>query len=266
MDILESVEVRWFLQDESATAELLKWFEKIEPERLRRDRYLLTGRGEIGFKARIPEREPAKVETKYLLGSLGPVELAPRVVGIVERWQKLSLVLEDSELEKQGQWVAVDKVRLLRKFAWAKDGLNEVSPTDHPDAGAGFELTKLGGEPRLKGYTLGVEAFGPSTQLLTILQSVCRTVFSERPDLHFDQEASMSYPAWLLRLPPSPAWTHRISIDTPYYDHPAQARPPNGTIPAGTLCLITSNAGSCVLVSTDKNIAGYVSTDALIPR
>src|SRR5882724_12110012 len=98
MDILESVEVRWFLpndepphfresvevrwflpNDERVISAVHAWFKAVPAERERRDDYLNTGRDDLGFKARDIEKQPAKLETKYLIGSLNAVQFAPGV-------------------------------------------------------------------------------------------------------------------------------------------------------------------------------------------
>src|SRR5262245_41751932 len=116
VDILNRVEARWFIDDVHGNDAVaaMAWFSEVTPEGQREDRYLLTGREEIGFKARVEQGKPAKVETKYLVSSLGPTPLQERIFGLVERWTKLSLDLVDPDLEKDGQWIRVAKARSLR--------------------------------------------------------------------------------------------------------------------------------------------------------
>src|SRR5262245_37725001 len=97
MQLVDSLEVRWFLADaDPALAIVQRWFSSVEPEPHRIDNYLLTGRSDLGIKTRSVHNEPTKLETKYLAGSLGLIELAPGVRGNLERWRKLSSTLEDS--------------------------------------------------------------------------------------------------------------------------------------------------------------------------
>jgi hypothetical protein len=63
---------------------------------------------------------------------------------------------------------------------------------------------------------------------------------------------------------PSPAQlTHRLKNDAVYYDNPAQARPPNGTMKKGTRLAVVQPSGSYTLVWTEDGTRGYVATDAL---
>ena len=208
MDILESLEVRWFLPSESPTIpELRAWFGSTRAENARIDYYLATGRHDLGFKARIVENNPAKVETKYLVGSLGVVDLAPGMRGDLQRWTKLSLELDDPELRSGGAWLAVTKTRQLRKFSVdlnSSGTATEVPVTDRPDAGCGVELTQLtytSNATSFVDWTFGLEAFGPSTQLpqlLNILQAVCRAITSPSRMPELCASWTASYPTWLL--------------------------------------------------------------------
>ena len=117
MEILDSIEVRWYLPPgASAEGELKEWFRSTKDEGKRIDDYLATGRTDLSFKARREEGKPLKVDTKYLIGSLGVVDMAPKISGELQRWTKLSLQLNDPELKKSGTWLAVTKTRQLRKY------------------------------------------------------------------------------------------------------------------------------------------------------
>lgn len=200
MDIVESAEVRWFLEGQPDAGRVRRWFGDSSSEGERVDWYLSSGRSDLGFKARLVKGAPAKVETKYLLGAIGAVELAPGIVGNVERWQKLSLELDDPELRRRGRWIEVRKDRILLKFAWEDGKLSPaISRETRIPAGAGFELTTVWGDPKVSGYSIGVEAFGPSAQLLRIVQATCSTVFGQAPDLTLPEALSLSYPAWLAK-------------------------------------------------------------------
>jgi hypothetical protein len=200
MDIVESAEVRWFLEGQPDAGRVRRWFGDGSSEGERVDWYLSSGRSDLGFKARLVKGAPAKVETKYLLGSIGAVELAPGVVGNVERWQKLSLELDDPELRRRGRWIEVRKDRIVLKFAWENGALTPIPGHEkRVPAGAGFELTTVWGDPKVSGYSIGVEAFGPSNQLLRIVQETCTAVFADTRDISLPEALSMSYPAWLAK-------------------------------------------------------------------
>lgn len=211
MDILESLEVRWFLKpDASVRAALESWFGSTEAEGQRIDHYLATGRRDLNFKARSEEGKPTKVETKYLVGSLGVVDLAPNISGELQRWTKLSLALNDPKLEQHGAWLEVTKRRQLRKYAIAivpAPGVKEVSASDYPPIGCGVELTRLDytidGATHVE-WTFGLEAFGPKSQLLDVMQATIREISPGLPDLSAGWTAS--YATWVLaRWPDSNA-------------------------------------------------------------
>lgn len=61
-------------------------------------------------------------------------------------------------------------------------------------------------------------------------------------------------------------WTHELARDEIWYDHPAQARPPNGTWPSGTKVRMLQEAGSYAQVATEGGQTGYVASDALRKR
>ena len=205
MEILESLEVRWFLQSHSSVeAALAKWFGSTRDEGDRVDQYLATGRSDLSFKARLATGKPAKVETKYLVGSLGSVDLAPGMSGDLERWTKLSLALTDPELQQQGVWLALTKKRQLRKFAVALSpaaAATEVSADAFPAIGCGVELTRLDysieGKAAVE-WTFGLEAFGPKAQLLEVLQATVRAITAQAGLPELPAARSASYATWLL--------------------------------------------------------------------
>jgi hypothetical protein len=205
LEILDSLEVRWFLSDaDSALAAARAWFASTSPEGRRVDAYLRTGRDDLGFKARQVEDQPTKVETKYLLGELGPVPIGLGAIGKLERWRKISLMLDDSMLKKDGSWRTVEKERRLRKFAFQGGIASEVTTAARPDAGCGIELTQLRWQDESRAvapaiaWTLGLEAFGPELMLLEIFQTTCRAALEAGLKLELGSELSMSYPQWLL--------------------------------------------------------------------
>jgi hypothetical protein len=205
MDILDSLEVRWFLPpDAAAVVALQHWFVASQDEGERVDHYLAIARADLSFKTRLAKGKPAKVETKYLAGSLGVVELAPSMSGDLQRWSKLSLALEDPALQQQGTWLAVGKTRQLRKFAVTltnAPAAREVSPEEYPPIGCGVELTRLAyalDRTSQVEWTFGFEAFGPAPRLLDVLRASVEAV-SAQPGLPALPAAwTASYAAWLL--------------------------------------------------------------------
>ncbi len=203
MNIFDSLEMRWFLaSDRPALAAVRSWFAATEAEGQRLDEYLLTGRGDLGFKVRGNGDAAKKLETKYLLGSLGVVTVAPGVRGKLERWRKLSLTVDDAELGARGTWIAVHKRRRLQQFAYDGKAATRIERGTRVEAGCSLELTELsyrfpGGPSGRTGYTLGLEAFGREELLLEALQSTVRVTFGGGLELGLAAEDSMSYPEWL---------------------------------------------------------------------
>jgi hypothetical protein len=61
-------------------------------------------------------------------------------------------------------------------------------------------------------------------------------------------------------------FTHVVAVDTEYYlTGPQQARPPDGTLPAGTKVTLLEEAGSYCRVRSEGGIEAYVSTNSLQP-
>jgi hypothetical protein len=203
MEILESLEVRWFLPPGVSVAAMLEsWFGPTQDEGKRIDHYLTTGRSDLNLKARLEEGKPAKVETKYLVGSLGAIDLATNISGELQRWTKLSLSLNDPKLKQHGVWLEVTKRRQLRKYKITMTPapeVNEVSISDYPAIGCGVELTRLDyaidGATHVE-WTFGLEAFGPKSQLLDVLQTTLRAISPGLPNLPAGWTAS--YATWLL--------------------------------------------------------------------
>jgi Bacterial SH3 domain len=65
---------------------------------------------------------------------------------------------------------------------------------------------------------------------------------------------------------PGQVFTHLVATDTEYYlSGPQQARPPDGTLPAGTKVTLLEEAGSYCRVRSEGGIEAYVSTESLQP-
>lgn len=210
MDILDSLEVRWFLPPDAASAVALQeWFGAREAEGKRVDHYLALGRADLTFKARLTERQPAKIEAKYLVGSLGDVRLGADMCGDLQRWSKLSLALEDASLQQQGTWLAVHKKRQLRKFLVSlidAPAAQEVSPAEYPRVGCGIELTRLEytiGESSCVEWTFGFEAFGPASRLLDVLRVAVEAAIAQPGLPPLPSAWTASYATWLLSKDPS---------------------------------------------------------------
>jgi hypothetical protein len=207
MEILESLEARWFMRpEESAAAALQKWFASTPDEGERADHYLTTDRNDLSFKARLAAGKPTKVETKYLIGSLGVVDLAPQMTGELQRWTKLSLALSDPELQQHGAWLEVKKTRQLRKFAVSMTPVlvaKEVAADAFVPIGCGVELTRLeyqiADTPRTE-WTFGLEAFGTKARLVEVLWATVESVTAQAGLPALRAAWTSSYASWLLAL------------------------------------------------------------------
>jgi len=170
MDIFDTLELRWFIDDadgERAKA-AREWFSDVEPEGKREDRYLLTDREDLGIKL----REGKKLETKYRLAVLG---------GGVERWRKLSLSVDDPDLEKHGTWVRIEKERRSRRHG-----------------GFNVEVTQLvvrAGNKTRRVVTIGFEGSGDEQALLRVASET----LASAKGLHLATHESAGYPRWLAR-------------------------------------------------------------------
>jgi hypothetical protein len=204
MEVLDSLEMRWFMpQANPATAALQRWFAAVHDEGERTDDYLITGRDDLSFKARLAAANPAKTETKYLVGSLGIVDLALSMTGHLQRWTKLSLPVSDWEIQQHGSWLRVRKTRQVRKFEvdLSKLGAAEVAADETVPAGCGVELTTIGydaaGACRIES-TFALEAFGPAPRLLDILRMTVDVIVRSGGLPPLRSDASMSYATWLI--------------------------------------------------------------------
>jgi hypothetical protein len=66
--------------------------------------------------------------------------------------------------------------------------------------------------------------------------------------------------------PANDGFTHVATTDTEYYvSGPAQARPPEGTVKAGTRVRVLQEAGSYTRIETEDGITGYVARATLSP-
>ncbi|MGC4087397.1 MAG: hypothetical protein QM756_05815 [Polyangiaceae bacterium] len=208
MNLLESVEVRWFFApSRPLVPALTQWFAAVPLEADDRlDHYYFDARRpDLNAKDRSAGSAGAKLEFKYRVGSLGPTYFAPGVQGELERWAKLSLTLaagSNETIEAFRDSVSVKKQRRLRKFSYDAGSPFEVSIADRPTVGCGFELTcieAVRGGQRIEAVTVGLESFGAPDSRLAALQATARVVFAERPLLQLASEDSASYSTWLIR-------------------------------------------------------------------
>lgn len=265
---LQSAEVRWFFDEGDTRAASLKArFGHVKPEGERLDRYLLTGRGDLGIKFRGEEGAPVRFEVKYLTGTLGVVPFGPGVAGKLERWSKLSLDEVPMGQPDRESWFTVTKDRKKRRFALDGASAREVRAGERAEAFCEVELCQLAftreGMPT-KALTLGFEAIGAASLGMRALEATTKVFLQERPGLTLSPVSSASYPEWLLRVG-SPRWTHQLVSNEPYYcEGPAQSGPPEGTLEAGTKCTVAQRAGSYARILAETGVTAYVAVGALV--
>jgi hypothetical protein len=195
---VRSLEVRWIFPGQLATA-TAAWFARF-PVQLesRADSYLLSPRLP-GLSAKI--RAGMALEVKVYQGSPGFLEVAGRVRGRLEGWQKWSFPcgpLSPGSAPQPG-WALVHKRRQISRFPPA-DGSG--TPARHPDEelGCAVELTEL----RSRGETwwsLGFEATGPPVLLRPELEATAGLVFAQAfpGGAEFGPADCQSYADWLWR-------------------------------------------------------------------
>lgn len=195
------------------------------PAEWRVDRYVCLPQGgepadaDLGIKLR-DERalgRPLRLEFKGRTGSLGRVDLADGVVGLVEQWVKWSYEgpsvpeplwsafgpAAGGEASGIGNPVtAVHKKRLLRGIRIDPDGGGEEVDMTGPVSlarGAGVELTRVRAEG-VDAWTLGVEAFPADDAIHRQLLPIISPFLADLGRIvDLELERSMSYPAWLAR-------------------------------------------------------------------
>lgn len=59
--------------------------------------------------------------------------------------------------------------------------------------------------------------------------------------------------------------THTLNREEPWFEHPAQARPPSGKLARSTRVRILQDAGSYTKVQTADGTICFVSSEALSP-
>lgn len=224
-----TAELRWFVPAEAGRDQLLRWFRlddqlplreegryesatasepfvKLEQERT--DLYLLLP--DVAT-ASVKQRQ-GRLEVKALVSGPHPVSLGPGA-GQVDQWVKWSFEASatlapqmEAELGQAGLWREVTKRRYLQQVALDSGKPVPVSPDLYLDAGCHVELTLVSfPEPSGSWLTLGFEAFGPRDQNPALLVTAARHFFATcgAPPIRLVSRESLSYPAWLARLPRS---------------------------------------------------------------
>jgi hypothetical protein len=199
--MLHSCEMRWFFLG-AAPEQAKIWFGTADAQKegSRRDSYLIfPGCAVIGFKL----RNGGKLEIKALHSPPSTIEPVKGIIGKVDRWVRWSPEFEltgglKHAIRHGSRWVDIDKTRWLRTYEFHDGSPREVGGKERPSEGCNVELTEL----RLENgvwWTVGFEAFGPSTKLEDHLRATLEEFFSSRREealKSLSEANSMSYPAW----------------------------------------------------------------------
>jgi hypothetical protein len=194
-----TLEVRW-IRAGALTRPVVEWFGPFSGQiESREDVYLLTP--EIpGAVYKI--RGAAQLDLKIWQRSSGVLDVPGRACGALGSWKKWSFPLPSSDAlhaESQG-WVAVRKVRRIRRFALPLDASLEHGGSAGDAASCAVELTAVtvGNE---HWWTLCLEAQGNHLDAPMAIDAAARSVFREPlPDgSELESADAMPYLQWLHR-------------------------------------------------------------------
>lgn len=186
-------EIRWFTREQPFAPGPV-FGEQAEPDE-RVDWYAASAHPGTGTKLR-----EGRLETKLLTNVVETVDHAG-CQGIMERWQKWSVVMTeagpDDDLLTRNGWVPVRKRRWLQ--VWSAEKAELEIAQNRIGKGALFELTKV----EVNGttwWTVAFEAFGPEGERRPALERVMAHVLEHLPAHgRLSEEDSMGYPAWLIQ-------------------------------------------------------------------
>jgi hypothetical protein len=196
---LRSLEVRWILPGRLEPA-VAGWFGRFPAEMAsREDAYLLDP--ELGGLS-VKVRAGTALEVKVYRGSPGILDIAGRVRGRIESWQKWSF--PHSPLNQDGDdlvgWRVIGKRRLLAWFSPAHGHAAVAVPELAPELGCAVELTEVRASDEIW-WSLGFEATGPADLLRSALQSTAAQIFAQAMpgDVELAMGHCQSYAQWLRR-------------------------------------------------------------------
>jgi hypothetical protein len=194
-----TLEVRW-IRAGALTKPVVEWFGPFSGQiESREDVYLLTP--EIpGAVYKV--RGATQLDLKIWQRSLGVLDVPGRACGALGSWKKWSFPLPSSDMlhaESQG-WVAVRKVRRIRRFTLPLDASLEHGGSAGGMASCAVELTAVSVRNE-HWWTLCFEAEGNHLEAPMAIDAAARSVFREPlPDgSELGSADAMSYLQWLHR-------------------------------------------------------------------
>ena len=223
-NILRSAEVRWIIEGEAPQV-VRDWFahdKKCKAEGPRVDYYWNVPNCEFtGIKLRkYPEaNRNSNLEFKPLVQIVREFVLPDGVHGQVDVWDKWSTdgqaAVELSALlgERKDVWLAIRKLRWLRKYSADQGSATKVGASERPTDGCNVEYTELRagavgeiaedkpntGRPF---WTIGFEAFNDENRVIHILREALAAEFTAADcpselKQFLRAETSFNYPQWV---------------------------------------------------------------------
>lgn len=196
----DTLEVRWFVKG-SAPARVVDWVHSLgaEAESARTDLYLVSDDPAMNVKLR-----EGAVQTKHRIGDRTAISFTQEVEGIQERWVKWSFptVEQHHDLFQQdptGLWVPVHKERLRLEISPEKQSSLLSRMIEPNPAEAKMELTKVRSQG-YKGWTICMEAEGPSNTLPGTLQQMGNYLFQKGSPPSLSTDHSFGYARWIQKL------------------------------------------------------------------
>src|SRR5215472_9483448 len=160
MEGLSSLEVRWILPGQLDPA-VAGWFGRFPAEvASREDAYLLDPKlGGLSVKV----RAGTALEVKVYRGSPGILDVAGRVLGRMESWQKWSFPLRSPSQDRGDLvgWRVIGKKRRITRFPLVGGRAVAAVPGSVGEAACAVELTEIRFGVQAW-WSLGFEATGPA--------------------------------------------------------------------------------------------------------
>jgi hypothetical protein len=203
MFTITSAEIRWFIKGKIPPI-IFDWFIGLnsnymnQPERT--DHYLqLKSDDSLGIKLR-----EGRIEIKQRINQIGNIVPGSNVTGIAEKWQKWSFELKEANdiisiQDIQNKWIPISKTRVLVNYGITEDNIVAQKEDATYKNGCFTELTSININQE-EWWSFGLEAYGEEIRLLDNLILIAHLMLSDKSNIRFAQEDSMSYPGWIKKL------------------------------------------------------------------
>jgi hypothetical protein len=200
-EAVRSLEVRWIVPGPLEPA-VAGWFGRFPTvTESRRDIYLLNP-DLRGLSVKV--RAGRALEVKVYHGGPGILDVPGRARGHMQSWQKWSFPFGPSRYGcgSLGDWLPVDKMRHISRFALAGGHIVPVGRGQDAGAGCTAELTEVYADGEAW-WSLGYEATGPAGLLRRELEATAALVFAQAlPEgVELPADDSRSFAEWLSLQP-----------------------------------------------------------------